>query len=247
MLYKYIAFSQIHWAEPLLDNALYFPSIQQIIEVNDKTEYETLWGSVNYFLNRMRDDFKPMYDGHFNNTRTLCLSKSKNSPYCWNEFAKNNGICLEYEFNYEKKSDVTSGDVVYENTKERNFLNYIKAKQYHPVFIKKGNPDKKDLKNFFDFLQRNQKQFKKHLENHIIKEIVFKKSKRYSREDEYRFVHIEDSKGQFEIKAKFNNGKILLNDLGLTLKRIYTNSPELVISKFPELKDLVFHHKISKN
>lgn len=66
-------------------------------------------------------------------------------------------------------------------------------------------------------------------------EIVFKKFKKFAKEDEYRFVHIEQA--NFELLASFNNGKINLCDLGLELENVYTNNTDRIRQILPHLSN----------
>ncbi|PIK13538.1 hypothetical protein [Halobacteriovorax sp. JY17] len=239
MLYKYITFDNEYWSDSLSEDALYFSTLKEISNVNDKSEYIVTWNSLSYILNVMKKDFQSAYENLFNNTRTLCLSKSKNSAYCWLEFANNNGICLEYEFNINKKSDIASRHVEYVTSKKLNVLNYISNKFYQPIYASRSRPLDKKYHNFFSTIKEKKEKFEKILIKHITDEIVFKKSKKYWKEDEYRFVHIESNFANFEMETHFNKGKINLDALSLTLTKIHTTSPETLIEKFPNLKDIV--------
>jgi hypothetical protein len=126
-LYKYIDFSNPYWAEPWLEKKLYFSSPSQLRNVNDQEEFNHEWTSSSYFFTKYSKDLSDPYDKLFSVSRVLCLSQSLNKR-CWDTFCSSGqgGVCYEFDYDEtEKRQDITSGSIVYSNTKTLNVPAYI--------------------------------------------------------------------------------------------------------------------------
>jgi hypothetical protein len=227
IIFKYIKLSQKenYWSFPLENGSLYFPSIPELREVNDETEFDHSWDVKSLYFKAT--DFKQMkksYDNLFSNTRVLCLSKSF-SQKIWDEFIKGGeGICYEFEL-LNKNHEITSGDVIYDDNKVTNIEEFILNSPLTSIDIKNillktellNESEIKLIRSWRDW------DLKRNLLNHILNEIVFKKETKYSLEDEYRFVHMCESYDKVPIKYKLEKSAMKFEDIGLTLKCVHTN------------------------
>lgn len=229
-LYKYIGFEKSHWSEPYLTNSFYFPTMAELKKGNDKEEFNHKWLTSSSFLASHTNEILKVYTHLFENARVLCLGKNYNQS-CWNSFCEAGGIC--YEFKFDSKStaqELTHESVIYNDVKELNGWSY---------FIQ--NVTDRRISNILkkeDALNLNEQSlllnwFKGHEPrdigvSHILNELTFKKTRKFRHEKEYRFVHIEDVFEKIKLKTKFNNGRLGVDVLGLSLCRIFTSDEERV-------------------
>src|SRR5690606_10786069 len=201
--------------------------------------YRVSWAASSYLLKFMGNDFRENYEILFNSTRTLCLSKSKNSQHCWREFCNNNGLCIEFEFQPSDISNITHNDVVYVKSKKMNVLLYFKSIFPHRALKFKKKPPKRLWRKYHSVMKSRSTKVQESLINHIIFEVVFKKKNKFKKEYEYRYVHLENSISNINTEPKFINGKLHVKDLGLKMIRIYSTDPQKIIEAFPHSNNIV--------
>lgn len=238
-LYKFVSFDNKYWDNPLKTNRLYFSTINDLYSVNDRTEFQIDWNSHSFIFNKYHEHFESHISKLFKISRIFCFSKSMNE-HCWKEFSKNNGVCYEFKFSQHLCKDVTHKNINYCDSKMLNLPRYIvlnikntrlkqilgkpfPLEQLELLFLKE-NFESDDIKNTF--------------ENFILEEIVFKKTKqKYIKEDEYRFVHIQDSIGPVTPQNKFDkNFTLTMEELGLEIVCIHTSNPAHVKERFPQIQ-----------
>jgi hypothetical protein len=233
-LFKYIDFVKDYALSPLRDEKLYFASVSQLQGVNDKAEFAHDWKHDAYFFKRYSQHFSEPYNRLFANSRILSMAKTLNQ-HCWNEFCSSgNGICYEFEFDSARTSeDITKGDVQYAPTKVLNVPNYILSKvntSIRPLLSQLETLDLNQVAHLKQYLDSNE-ELKDIFLDHIVNELTLKKTDTFRSEDEYRFIHIENSIGAVQPRTKFTDHCLEFSALGLKLLNLYTDSHKHVESK----------------
>jgi len=230
-LYKCIPFSADYWRYIAQERAIRFASIPELLNGNDKEEFDHRWETKSQFFLKFRGSLKPYFESLFSRTVILSMSKSP-SERCWKEYCSNGG--LRYEFEYDgthfKTSDVNCMSVVYNDNKTFNLPEFIIRQEPDPtikhllkvehglsrpdwirlwIWLQLGSPNRNSL----DYIQN---------------ELAFKKIAQFKYEDEYRFVHLTEKIGSRPLKLNLNSQKAGLQNLGLKLVQISTSDTEPV-------------------
>lgn len=199
-LYKYIGFDKDYWSGPLLERRLYFSNLNQVRDINDKRELDHEWQSESYFFSQYGQLLQDSYARLFNPARLLCLGKALNRK-CWARFCStpDGGVCYEFSFSEQKKAkDLTSGHVEYAKTKNHNVPSFIiknvTNQRIRDLLLRTVRPANTEMRELLIWLDTTEP--RAITQQHIVKELVFKKMIEYRVENEYRFIHPEKSGGK---------------------------------------------------
>jgi hypothetical protein len=210
-LFKYIStFENDHWLQPLIDQSLYFSSIEQLRNPNDQMEFVHEWETNSYFFNNFGSDMHKYYEQLLNLTRVLCLSRGLTKK-SWNQFCGRDGVCYEFWFDQSKAAqDVHNNHVVYDKTKIHNvpkfLIGHLNDREIVAIVKSEASPSTLELTKLLNWMATDR--MNKTARLHITSELAFKKVRKFKPEREFRFVHLTDSAGGPAIITKFKNFKL---------------------------------------
>ena len=243
-LYKYIGFHNAHWSEPHLTRELYFSSVDQLRGPNDPEEFNVTWDSQGEVAHRFEEAMSDRLEKLYSSTRVLCLGL-RLTKQCWDAFCSPaGGVCYEFRFDPERvKSEISKGTVTYDYYKDKNFPKFLEKKVTSSkirALFRKGELSYEERVLFWEYVQQDEPNLI--ARKFVSQEIALKKLKKFSYEQEYRFLHLDESGPLLvkELETKLRNSKLSFDDLGLELNKIYTSDSEklrgLSLSPKPVLK-----------
>ncbi len=236
MLYKCIPFSKNYWSYIVKEQKIRFATVPELLNGNDKEEFDHRWDSKSQFFKKYSGHLSLHYDSLFSKAVILSLGKSPNER-CWREYCGDGGVRYEFEYDdsHSKISEVTCGDVIYDNNKTFNLPAFLISREpcdsIKRLLQMENGLSWNNWAHLWLWLQRGTPN-RNSLE-HIKDELVFKKIKSFIYEDEYRFIHLIEQIGPNALKLVLENQKVLYEKIGLKLVRISTSDIETVKREIP--------------
>lgn len=244
-LYKCISFTNKYWDFIGKEQKVRFATIPELLNGNDKEEFDHRWDTGSYFFNHSFSQIKEIYENMCKNAVILCMSKSPNRS-SWEHYCSKGGIRYEFEYDKSKCQDVSNNDVIYASEKIYNLPKYLgkieKSAKVRRLLRIPRTLVKPELLVLHQWINSGTAQ--QNTVDHLTKELAFKKTTAFSFEDEYRFIHLL-KRVSAPLKVVLEDQKTSLESIGLTLVGISTNDIEQVKQKLPDIgcsiSEIKFH------
>jgi hypothetical protein len=216
-LYKLIDLKSPWYLDPVVSRELYFPSISQLRDVNDPTEFTHDFDTHSPVINQWaRDELSRGYSNILGAARILCLSQSFNKEN-YGHHCPNGGVVYEFGFDESSVDPIFAtttpahGPVAYRDreTNASRFLIKNSSREIQRILYLSSNSELRANWSMLSlWLDKDASLI---TQRHIIEELVFAKDPRYKLEDEYRFICNNIERHKFET-------------LGLRLVAIHTDA-----------------------